>query len=85
MLAATADRAGEKMRINFANAIELRFYFGVFQPGTLECVPPLISSEETRIGTKLRISVNFSKAIQNLKHEFRIHRLIETRPDAFAD
>ena len=84
-LGATADRAGEEMRINFANAIELWFYFGAFEPGALECIPPMISREETGIGTKLRISVNFSKAIQNLKHQFRIHRLIETRPDTFAD
>src|SRR5436309_1269683 len=85
MLGATTDRAGEEMRINFANAIELRFYFGVFEPRALECIPPMISSEETGIGTKLRISADFSKAIQNLKHQFRIHRLIEIRPDTFAD
>src|SRR6516164_2770807 len=85
VLGASADRAGEEMRIKFANAIELRFYFGLLEPGALECIPPMISGEETGIRTKLRISVDFSEAIQNLKHEFRIHRLIETRPDTLAD
>ena len=73
------------MRIKFANAIELWFYFGLLEPGALECIPPMISGEETGIGAKLRIGVDFSEAIENLKYEFGIHRLIETRPDTFAD
>ena len=80
-----ANRASEEMRVNFANAIELRFYFGVFKPGAVKRIPPMICSEEPRIGSEFRIGVNLSKAIQNLKHQFRVHRLIEPGPDTFAD
>src|SRR5512133_1163250 len=80
-----ADRAGEEMPINFANVIKFRFHFGVVEAGALKCITPMIGSEEPRIRPELRIRVYFSKTIENLKDQFRIHWLIGIRPDTFAD
>src|SRR5439155_22457569 len=73
------------MRINFANTIELWFYFSMFEPSAPECIPPLIRSQETGIRAKFRIDIDVGKTIQDLKYQFRIHRLVEIGAHALAD
>ena len=48
----SANRASEEMGIDFANTIELGFYFSVFEAGTAECTAPMIRGEKTRIRSK---------------------------------
>src|SRR5437764_13057970 len=81
----SANRASEEMGIDFANTIELGFYFSVFEAGATECAPPMIRGEKTRIRSKFRIDINVGKTIQDLKHQFRIHRLVEIRPHTLTD
>jgi hypothetical protein len=81
----SANRAREEMGIDFANTIELGFYFSVFETGAAECAPPMIRGEKTRIRSKFWIGIVVSKTIQDLKYQFRIHRLVEIRPHTLAD
>src|SRR5437764_2587333 len=80
-----ANRAGEEMGIDFANAIERWFYFRVLEAGSSEGAPPLIRGEKTRIRSKFRIDIHVGEAIQDLKHQFRIHRLVEVGAHALTD
>ena len=48
----SANRAREEMGIDFANTVELGFYFSVFETGAAECAPPMIRGEKTRIRSK---------------------------------
>ena len=49
----SANRASEEMGIDFANTIELGFYFSVFEAGAAECAPPMIRGEKTRIRSEI--------------------------------
>jgi hypothetical protein len=81
----SANRAREEMRIDFPNTVELGFYFNVFETGAAECAPPMIRGEKTRIRSKFWIGIDVGKTIQDLKYQFRIHRLVEIRPHTLAD
>ena len=80
-----ANRASEEMGIDFANTIELGFYFNVLEAGAAECAPPMIRGEKTRIRSKFWIDIDVGKTIQDLKYQFRIHRLVEIGPHALTD
>src|SRR6266853_2699892 len=81
----SANRAREEMGIDFANTIELGFYFSVFEAGAAECTAPMIRGEKTRIGSKFWIDLDVGKTVQDLKYQFRIHRLVKIRPNALTD
>src|SRR5438270_11091246 len=81
----SANRASEEMGIDVANAIELGFYFNVFETGAAECAPPMIRGEKSRIRSKFWIGIDVGKTIQDLKYQFRILRLVEIRPHTLAD
>src|SRR6476661_9695888 len=81
----SANRAREEMGIDFANTIELGFYVSVFETGAAECAPPMTRGEKTRIRSKFWIGIDVGKTIQDLKYQFRIHRLVEIRPHTLAD
>src|SRR6476469_5532208 len=81
----SANRAREEMGIDFANTIELGFYFSVFETGAAECAPPMTRGEKTRIRSKFRIGIDVGKTVQDLKYQFRILRLVEIRPHALND
>jgi hypothetical protein len=71
--------------IDFANAIQLWFYFRVLEAGTPEGMPPMIRGEKTGIRSKLRIDIDVGKTIEDLKYQFRIHRLVERGAHALTD
>ena len=45
----------------------------------------MIRGEKTRIRSKFRIDIDVGETIQDLKYQFRIHRLVEIRPHALTD
>ena len=71
-----ANCASEEMGIDFANTIQLGFYFSVLEAGAAECAAPMIRGEKTRIRSKFWIDIDVGKTIQDLKYQFRIHRLV---------
>ena len=73
------------MRINFANRIELWFYFRVLETGARKCKAPLVCREKAWIGTKFRIGTDVAEAIEDLKYQFRIHRLIRVGSHTLTD
>ena len=73
------------MGIDFANNIEVWFYFRVVKAGAPEGMPPMIRGEKTGIRSKLRIDIDVGKTIQDLKYQFRIHRLVEIGAHALTD
>src|SRR5690349_2164848 len=81
----TANRASEEMGIDFANTLERGFYFSVCEAGAVECSAQMIRCQKTRIRSKFWINIDIGKAIQDLKYQFRIHRLVEIRPHTLTD
>src|SRR2546423_15242807 len=81
----TANRASEEMGIDFANIIELWFYFSVLEAGAFKCAPPMIRGKKTGIRSKFRVDIDVGKTIQDLKYQFRIHRLVEIGPHTLTD
>ena len=81
----SANRASKEVGIDFANTVELWFYFRVLEAGAPEGMPPMIRGEKTGIRSKLRIDIDVGKTIQDLKYQFRIHRLVEIGAHALTD
>src|SRR6266496_1613718 len=80
----SANRASKEVGIDFANTVELWFYFRVLEAGASEGMPPMIRGQKTGIRSKLRIDIDVGKTIQDLKYQFRIHRLVEIGAHALA-
>src|SRR5436305_12993851 len=81
----STNRAGKKVRINLANPIEVRNDFRVPEACARKSAAPLRCSQKAWIRAKLRIDLHICKAVENLKHQFRVHWLFIVRPHAFAD
>src|SRR2546428_13435581 len=64
----SANGARKKMRIQLPNTLYLWRDFNLLKTATSECTAPLLRSEETRIGTNLRVEIDIGKALQNLEH-----------------
>src|SRR6266446_7520451 len=77
--------AGEKMRIDLANPIDVRRHLGVFEACARKSTTPLLCGQKARIRANFRIYLDVCETVQNLKHQFRIDWLIIVRPNAFAD
>ena len=73
------------MRIHLANAVDLRGDFDALETGAHKCASPVVCGQETWIGANFGIGIHLAKAIQDLKDELGINRLIEIRPHAFAN
>src|SRR5882724_2704494 len=79
------NRASEKMRINLANAIDVRRHVGMAEACARKSAAPLLRSQKARIRPNFWICLDICKTIQNLKHQLGIDGLIIVRPYAFAD
>ena len=80
-----ANGAGEKMRINLTNAIDIWRDPDALKTCARKCAAPVICSKEAGIRAKFRIYLDLGEALQNLKHQLRVDRLVVMRPQAFAD
>src|SRR5438132_14346362 len=65
----TADRSGEKMRIDLANAVDIRDDLGALKTCACKCVAPVTCSQKARIRADFGICLDVCKAFQNLKHQ----------------
>src|SRR5215469_2199637 len=81
----STDGAGEKMRIDLANAIDIRRHSDALQTRARKSTAPLLCSQKARIRANFRIHLDVCKTIQNLKHQLRVDWLIIVRPNTFAD
>src|SRR5947208_17176137 len=80
-----ANSTGEEMRIDFANAIDVRHHFGTFKACARKCVTPVICSQKARIRPNFGICLDLRKALQNLKHQFSVDRYVARGPEAYDD
>src|SRR5437899_7596359 len=81
----SANRAREKMRIEFANAFDIWRNFNALKAGARKRAPPLICRQKARSRTNVGVQLDIGKTLQDLKHQFGVDRLITIRPQAFAD
>ena len=73
------------MRINLADSLDVGRNFRARKAGSRKSVTPLFGSQKAWVWTNFRICFHITKTVQNLKHEFGIHRLIIVRSHAFPD
>src|SRR5213076_130239 len=81
----SANGTGKKMRIYLANAIDIRRDFNALKACARKCAAPVICSQKARIGANFGICLDVGKTLQDLKHQFRVDRLIGIGSQAFAD
>jgi len=79
------DGRGKKMRIDLANAVDLRGDFDALETGAPKCAAPVVRGQEARIGANFGIRAHIAKAVQDLKDHLGVDWLIHIRPHAFAD
>src|SRR4029453_14247632 len=63
-----ANGAGEKMRINLTNGVDIWRDFDALKACPYKCAAPVICSQEAGVRAKFRICLDLGKAFQNLKH-----------------
>src|SRR6184192_2025777 len=80
-----ANGTGKKMRIYLANAIDIRRDFDALKASARKCAAPVICSQKARIRPNFGIYLDVGKTLQDLKHQFRVDRLIGIGSQAFAD
>src|SRR5213079_2075632 len=61
-----ANGTGEEMRIDLANAIDIRRHFGTFKACAHKCVAPVVCSQKAGIWANFWICLDLGKALQNL-------------------
>src|SRR5438552_11207362 len=64
----SANGAGEKMRIDLANAVDIRRDFGALKSCARKCAAPLICGQKARVRANFGVRLDVSKTLQNLKH-----------------
>src|SRR5262245_53081658 len=72
------------MRVDFTDTLDVRRDLDLVEACPQESVAPLLRGQKTWIRANFRVGFDVVKTVQNLKHQFRIHRLIVVRPHAFA-
>ena len=80
-----ANSGGKKVRINFADLIDVGFDFHGLEACAGKGTVPLICSQETGIGANFGISIHLGKTFQDLKHQFGVDGLIRIRAYAFTN
>ena len=73
------------MRVDLADSLDIGRNFRAGKAGSQKSATPLFGSQKTRVWTNFRICFHIRKTVQNLKHEFGIHRLVIVRSHAFPD
>src|SRR5437870_13557881 len=69
-----ANGTGEEMRIDLANAIEVRRHIDKIKACASKCATPVICSQKARIRANIGICLDLVKALQNLKNQIRVDR-----------
>src|SRR5262245_66299746 len=72
------------MRVDFTDTLDVRRDLDLVEACPQESAAPLLRGQKTGIRANFRVGFDVVKTVQNLKHQFRIHRLIVVRPHAFA-
>src|ERR1700736_4838182 len=73
------------MGIDFANPLNLGTNSAADKSGPVESAAPLLRRQKAGPRSDLRFGANINKAIEVLKHEFGINRLVGAGPNAFPD
>src|SRR5262249_8302855 len=73
------------MRVDLADSLDIRRNLGARETCSQKSATPLVSSQKAGVWTNFRIRFHVGKTVQNLKHEFGIHRLVIVRSQAFPD
>src|SRR4029453_1224008 len=81
----SANGTSKKMRIDFADALNIRRDFSAPKTGAPKCAPPIIFSQKARVRSNFGICLDIRKTFQNLKHQLGVDRLIDIGTQAFTD
>src|SRR4029450_3652620 len=73
-----ANGTGEKMRIDLANAIDIRRDLDALKACARKCAAPLICSQKARIRPNFGICLDVGKAFQNFKQQLRVDERVAT-------
>src|SRR6266403_207456 len=81
----SANGAGEKMRVDLADSLDIRRNLRPREARSHKSATPLFGSQKAGVWTNFRICFHIGKTVENLKHYFGIHRLVIVRSHTFPD